>query len=245
LIAERELGECLERQLLDAGVGQLVRLHSPDQRPGGTDDGSPHGEGRAGLSWRALDRDAIWSPDVPGELPQLFVVAQDTDDTHLLEAMDAFSKKHDIPWLLVRAVESQGGWIGPLFIPRDTACYLSLDARLRGNLPFFSAQQAFRAHVNATDGHVAPCGGLRAFAELLASAATVEATKYLSGYAPPRLAGRFLTINYMTWETEVHEVLRVPRVGLDTTQPDVFAWKEVPSDAYAGHGFEALIARRS
>jgi bacteriocin biosynthesis cyclodehydratase domain-containing protein len=212
LIATGDLGECLERQLRDAGVAQLVRLSSPD---------------------------------VGEEPPQLFIVVQDTDDTSLLEAMDACSKKWSIPWLLVRAVESATGWVGPLFIPHDTACYLSLDARLRGNLPFFSEQQAFRRHVKQTNGGSAPHGGLRAFADLMASIATIEATKYLSGFSSPSLAGRFLTLNFLTWDVELHEVLRVPGVDLDATQPDVFAWKEMPSDAFKGEGFEEFIARRS
>jgi bacteriocin biosynthesis cyclodehydratase domain-containing protein len=212
LIANGDIGECLERQLRDAGIGQLVRLSGPDA-----------GE----------------------EPPQLFVVVQDTDDTSVLEAMDTFSKDREIPWLLLRTIESTTAWVGPLFIPNDTACYLSLDARVRGNLPFFSEQQAFRRHVKETNGHHAPHGGLRAVAEMMASIATIEVTKYLSGFSSPTLAGRFLTLNFLTWEVELHEVLRVPGVGRDATQPDIFAWKEMPSDAFKGEGFEELVARRS
>jgi bacteriocin biosynthesis cyclodehydratase domain-containing protein len=241
LIAERELGDSLQRQLLEAGV-QVIRLSDDVESSAGNGRGSrEHDDGR--VSIRALDRNTIWSG--PDPLPQLVIVAQDTDRTDLLEAMDTFSKKHEIPWLLVRALEPTVGWVGPLFIPRDTACYLSLDARLRGNLPFFSLHQAFRAHIEEANVPATAYGGLRAFADLMASVATVEATKYLSGYAPPSLAGRFLTINFATWDAELHEVLRVPHIGLDATEPEIFAWKEVPSDAYAGHGFEELIARRS
>jgi bacteriocin biosynthesis cyclodehydratase domain-containing protein len=246
LIGEGELADCLERQLIDAGIGHLVRLCDDVGSPATARLASRLDEPRGvDVSLRPLDREAFWNPDDSQDLPRLFVVAQDTDDTSLLEAMDAFSKRWNVPWLLVRAVESHVGWIGPLFIPKDTACYLSLDARLRGNLPYFSEQQAFRRHVNGANGPAARCGGLRAFADLMASVVVVEATKYLSGFSAPTLAGRFLTVNFMTWEVESHEVLRVPHVGLDVTQPDIFAWKEMPSDALKGHGFDDLIARRS
>lgn len=216
LFGDGDLGECLEHQLLEAGVGGVARLH---------------------------DREAIWTGGSQ-DRPQLFVVAQDADDPDLLAAMDAYSKRADLPWLLVQAIESHIGSVGPLFIPRDTACYLSLEARRRGTLPYFSEHEAFRRHLR---GNVrpSPCGGLRAFAELLASVAIIEITKYLSAFSPPALAGRFITVNFMTWELESHDVLRVPHVGLEPAQPETFAWKEMPSDALKGHGFDDFLARRS
>jgi hypothetical protein len=44
----------------------------------------------------------------------------------------------------------------------------------------------------------------------------------------PELLGRFLTINYWTWETELHDVLRMPaldRTDASSSRPTVFPWK--------------------
>lgn len=245
VLGEGELADCVQRQLLDAGVGTLIRWSSTAATSDA--DGASHQRGLdAGrVCSRPLDAEALRSAEPTADFPQLFVVCQDIDDTDLLEAMDVCSKKREVPWLLIRSIESTTGWVGPLFIPRDTACYLSLDARLRGNLPYFSAQEAFYRHRKEARGIAAAYGGLRAFADLMASVATIETIKYLSGFSSPTLAGRFLTFNFLTWDVEMHEVLRVPGVGLDTTRPDVFAWKEMPSDALKGEDFEALIARRS
>jgi bacteriocin biosynthesis cyclodehydratase domain-containing protein len=158
--------------------------------------------------------------------------------------MDACSKRRHVPWLLVRAMESHVGWVGPLFIPDQTACYRSLDARLRGNLSFFGEHQAFEQHLRDTHAASAPCGGLHAFLDLIASAAVVESIKFVCDLSVPHLAGRFITINLSNWDVEAHEVLRVPRVGLEGAEPRLFAWKEMPHEDIAGHK-EGIFARRS
>ena len=160
-------------------------------------------------------------------LPALLVLAQQAHDPKLLEATDAWSKRHRLPWLLVRAVDAREGWVGPLFVPGETACYLSLDARLKGNLPFYEEHQAFDEQVRDVGWQSAPLGGLPSFLELLAGIAVTEAVKLVSEIDVPYLAGRFLTINLWSWEMETHDVLRVP--GIDPfaePRPTVFPWKE-------------------
>ena len=44
----------------------------------------------------------------------------------------------------------------------------------------------------------------------------------------PQLLGKFLTINLWTWETELHEVLRLPALDRnEASRPRVFPWKFV------------------
>jgi bacteriocin biosynthesis cyclodehydratase domain-containing protein len=164
------------------------------------------------------------------QAPQLLVVCQETHDPTLLEAVDTWSKDTRLPWLLVRNLEFQEGWVGPLFVPGDTASYRSLEARLQAAMSRLPEYQAFDAHVRATEPPPR-FGGLRAFFDILAGVATVEAIKLVTGIAVPELLGKFLTINLWTWETEVHEVLRVPALDRrDAPRPVLFPWKLLSHD---------------
>jgi bacteriocin biosynthesis cyclodehydratase domain-containing protein len=175
-----------------------------------------------------LDRSAIW-PEDAGELPDLFVVPQEAHDPHLLQAMDAFSKRRKTPWMLLRALDPHEGWIGPLFIPGETASYVSLEARYRGNHPFIEEYRACESFLLAAERPSARCGGLAAFADLLSAIAVSEIIKLVAEIAIPQIAGKFLTVNLSTWETELHEVLRVPRLEMESySQPRVFPWKDIP-----------------
>jgi ribosomal protein S12 methylthiotransferase accessory factor len=155
------------------------------------------------------------------------MVCEETHDPTLLETADAWSKKHRLPWLLLRAVDFQEGWVGPLFLPGETACYRSLDARLKGNMPFYEEHQAFDQRVQAAGGPRASLGALMPVYDLLAAVAVTEAVKFVSQVIVPHLLGRFLTVNVWTWETEIHEVLRVPGIEpLAEGGPTAFPWKE-------------------
>jgi hypothetical protein len=72
---------------------------------------------------------------------------------------------------------------------------------------------------------------LSAFFEILAGVAVVELVKYLTGISVPHLAGRFITVRLTDWETEIHEVLKVPHLEAESGLPRVFPWKEIPYDA--------------
>jgi len=77
----------------------------------------------------------------------------------------------------------------------------------------------------------------------LSAIAVVEAIKFLANVTVPSLAGRFLTINLSNWDVEIHEVLRVPPLGLQVTEPRLFAWKEMPHFEANEEG--SIYSRRS
>lgn len=199
-----ELARILSRQLAEAGVGDVVCLDRAGFLAGG--------------------------PDSP--LPGLLVMPQEAHDPELLEAINSYSLQRKVSWLLVRSLSVQEGWVGPLFIPGKTASYLSLEARLRGNLAFFPEYLAFDRHVRQSHQPGLATGGLRPNLELLGGIAVAEVVKLLGGYQPPSLAGRFLSINLMTWETEVHHVLRVPRLD----EEDSPEYQKIPWKKVAAHG---------
>jgi bacteriocin biosynthesis cyclodehydratase domain-containing protein len=214
----------LVRSLTDAGFGEVVALHG--EAAGGPAGGDGAANGSESLP---LDRDAVWPAGDDRPLPQALVYAEETFDPALLEALDAFSRGRGVPWLLVRALDPHQGWVGPLFIPGDTPSYRSLDARLRGNLPYYEEFQALEGHLRNGGGPAPRAGGLVPFYDQLAGMAATELIKLASGFSVPYLAGRFVTIDLLTWETEVHEVLRVPHLEKPTADhPVAHPWRELP-----------------
>lgn len=212
------LAAAVGRVLVRSGFGEVSALAG---------EGAAE-EGGTGVARLALDREAIW-PDGAGEPPHALVVAQQAHDPQLLEAVDAFSKERRVPWLLVRLLDPHEGWVGPLFIPGETPSYVSFHARLQGHRKHPEAHRAFEDHLRRDGAAARPAGGLHPFAEQLAGMAAVELIKLITGFAIPHLAGRFVTVDLLTWETESHRVLKVPRLEAESySRPRLFPWKEIP-----------------
>jgi hypothetical protein len=240
VVGQGYLARSLARQFAASGFGEVFTVGAEADAPGGAD-----GDGwRGRLRWVPLDRERIW-PEEAGPPPDLVVVAQEAEDPQLLAAIDAFAERRRVPWLLVRALEPLVGWIGPLFVADETASYRDLQARLAGNLQFFPEHQALDGHLRARGGPGSPCGGLHSFFELLAAVAVIEAVKFTCNLVVPYLAGRFVTINLSNWDSESHDVLRIPRLGLDPTEPTPFAWKELAYDDIDAHREGEIYSRRS
>jgi hypothetical protein len=221
LIADGALGESVYGRLAGAGFGDVIILsQEPELARAWTERVS---------GWRPrttvldLDGEDIWPAGDP--LPGILIVCQEAHDPLLLEAVDRLSKRRLLPWMLVRNMDLQEGCVGPLFVPGETASYLSLEARLRSNMPRFPEYLTFDAHVRATDRPPAH-GGLKATFDLLAGIAVIEVIKFVTEIKVPELLGKFLTVNPWTWETELHEVLRVPALDRgELSCPAVFPWK--------------------
>jgi len=222
MLADGALGESMYGRLTGAGFGDVTIL---TERPADARMWiDPNAGAQSRISVQTLDRDRVW-PEDELPLPAVLVVCQDAHDPVLLEAVDRVSKRHRLPWLLVRYFDLQEGWVGPLFVPGETASYLSLEARLRANMPRFPEYLAFDTHVRAT-GRPPASGGLHASFDMLSAIATIELIKFVTGIRVPDLLGKFLTINFWNWETELHEVLRLPALDRgEPTSPTVSPWK--------------------
>jgi bacteriocin biosynthesis cyclodehydratase domain-containing protein len=221
IVADGALGMSLYRRLVAAGVGEIVIVSRQPELARTWVAEQAHDT--VTTVW-PLATDAPW-PQAAGAPPRVLAVCQEAHDPVLLEAVDGLSKQQGLPWLLLRTLDLQEGWIGPLFVPGETASYLSLEARLRTNLPRFPEYVAFDAHVRNTQPPPA-LGGLSPAYDVLAGMAAIELIKFVTDMKVPEVLGKFLTVNLWTWETELHEVLRVP--GLDrpgASQPVVFPWK--------------------
>jgi len=216
----------LVQALRAAGIGKVEVLPAEEPPVTGEESSEEMGSLPAGAGQTAA-RAHPWRATLAQRLPHLIVVAQQAHDPVLLESMDEFAKQTRVPWLLVRCLSAEEGWIGPLFVPYDTASYLSLEARLQANLARVEDYRALGAFVRESGRPAAACGGLEPNFLVLAGIAAAEAVKFLSGFAVPQLAGRFLTIHFGTWATEIHDVLRVPHLErLAAAGPLPFPWQE-------------------
>ncbi len=223
LLGDSPFRERVLDHLSRAGVGEVVLLTG---EPGET---APAVPGLTKIRFAALHPERLWPDEPAGELPEILVLAQEASAPLLLDAVDAFSRGRGVPWLLLRATEPQEGWVGPLFIPGETASYRSLEARLKGNLPFFAEHEAFDAYLRTRQQTGNCAGGLQAFHDVLAAIGVAELIKLFTGIDVPLLAGRFVTIDYTSWTTELHTVLKVPHLeDRAQSKPALYAWKEPP-----------------
>ncbi len=222
VVGTGSLAQSLCRSLATSGFGQVSFL--------------PTAEGSQGAASFAtevltLDRESILAETDTEPLPKVMVVTQTAHDPELLEAMHDFSVKHNVPWLLVRAIDQTEGWVGPLFVPRDTASYVSFEARLRGNMTGYDEYVSFDKYLRTPEGKASEVGGLHAFHDVMAGIAATELIKLVTNITVPVLASKFISVNMWTLETEIHEVLRFPRIEDEAySRPSVFPWKELPYD---------------
>jgi DNA-binding transcriptional ArsR family regulator len=205
------LARRLAEALLAAGVGEVEVLPAEAPPPAAQE------ADEAAIAYDAGAREPAarahpWRERVAQRLPDLIVVSQQAHDPVLLETMDEFAKQTRVAWLLVRSLSAREGWVGPLFVPFDTASYLSLEARVQANLPFADDYRALGGYLRDRGRSAAAGGGLEPTLRVLAGIAATEAVKFLSGFEVARLAGRFLTIHFGTWTTELHDVLRLPHL---------------------------------
>jgi bacteriocin biosynthesis cyclodehydratase domain-containing protein len=249
LIGDGALGRSVYERLAGAGVGevsilsrepaQVARWNERASTPQPQPPPQPQPQPRPRTRVLDLDPNEILPAGAPE--PYLLIVCQESHDPRMLEAVDALSRRRRLPWLLVRSLEWQEAWVGPLFVPGETASYRSLEARLQANMTGYHEYRAFDTHVRDVGSERLPTiGSLHAAFDLLASVAVIEAIKFVTEIKVPELLGKFLTINLWTWETELHEVLRVPALDRpDTVRPPVYPWR------VSAHGHDTPVSDRA
>lgn len=227
VVGDGRLARRLVRGLERSGIGEVIVLTPGGEGARSKGNGAESNGGV--VSYRALDRKSIWPEDAEDEPPAWWILAQEAHDPHLPAAFDEFAHRENVPWLLVRLLDAHEGWVGPLFVPGETASFASLEGRLRGNLTHFEEYEALDKFLRESAAAARPVGGLHASYDVLAAIAVSEIVKLVTGAMVPHLAGRFITLSFLTWETQVHDVLRIPHLEPRARQrPALYPWKEPP-----------------
>jgi ribosomal protein S12 methylthiotransferase accessory factor len=153
------------------------------------------------LHVRLIDRDQ--HPKGPA---QLEVVVTDGYLRDELEACNQEAARTGRPWLLVKPVGCQI-WLGPLFRPGQTGCWVCLAKRLRANSPMVAYLEARNGQTGSTT--VARCYS-PATLQIGWGLAANAVVSWISRGELPLLEGRIQTLDLLTGEAQTHTLVRQP-----------------------------------
>jgi ribosomal protein S12 methylthiotransferase accessory factor len=131
-------------------------------------------------------------------------------DSYLQPAILEFQREQQATtaaWLLMKPA-GQRIWIGPLFMPGETACWECLAGRMRGNRPVLNfIEQSMQSEKPL----VPPLPATPASLSLAASLAAVEIGHFHTGETRGRLCDRIVTLDCSGLAMEEHRVVRRPQ----------------------------------
>jgi bacteriocin biosynthesis cyclodehydratase domain-containing protein len=162
-----------------------------------------------GLNGRWEGTEPLAYPGWLSELDSLesgcLIAGTDFGGAHEMRALNRIAVERGLTFLPV-VLQDLVGWIGPLYVPGETACYECLRARENANL--VNPETARALEYAAYDGQ-----GVLALhpsiTSVLADVTAFELHRLLGGFLPPQVA--LLEINLLEGTFRQHHVLRVPR----------------------------------
>ena len=108
------------------------------------------------------------------------------------------------------ALDSFIGFVGPLVVPRETACFECLIGRENSNIKNPDAESALRSATLRSRGHA---GFHPAMASVLGDFAAMELIKFAADVIPWRI-GALFEINMLSPEMTTRRVLKLPRCAV-------------------------------
>jgi len=141
----------------------------------------------------------------------VLVVASDAPCPGLHELVNHVCLKKRIPWITSGSLRSMAGTVGPFFVPYETCCYTCYDRRMKSNLEAYQAYLAYEKYLAKKEKHPATYGYLPSFAAIIGDLIAVEIIKHLTQFFVPKTYGAAFSLNFLTFETEFHEVWKLPR----------------------------------
>ena len=142
-----------------------------------------------------------------GPTPRLTVALTDDHLQSGLRELGSQALLDRRPWLLVKAVGVEP-WLGPMFVPGKTGCWLCLAHRLSGHR---KAEAYFRTHRGLDGPLVLSRAALPTTVSAALSLAATEVARWLVQEASEALEGRVVTLDSLTLERRVHTLVRRPQ----------------------------------
>lgn len=139
--------------------------------------------------------------------PHLQVVLTDDYNCKELGRLNQKFEKNKTPWMLVKTTGKEI-WIGPIFIPGQTACWECLHHRLELHSP---ENKFYRALKNTDENPSRPHIDHPINNQIGANKALLEIVKWLYGDKSTRLVGNILSIDTYTLEQHYHTVVKRPQ----------------------------------
>lgn len=100
--------------------------------------------------------------------------------------------------------------IGPSIVPFETACYTCYELRRKANETFYEEYLAFEKYMEDNPDLVREYGSIPSLSEMVGGYVALEAIKILTDVTFPVTCGRICTVNFLSLETDVEEVLKLP-----------------------------------
>jgi bacteriocin biosynthesis cyclodehydratase domain-containing protein len=143
----------------------------------------------------------LWDTESLGCL----IATSDIGSGQEMKQWNSFCLKHNIQFLPV-VLQDMIGYVGPLVVPGETACFECMTSRWNSNLDGEESRwDFFRADLENIVGYHP------AMASMLGSIAAFELTKFYGVRLPLSAVGRLIEVNLLTMEMQSRKVLRVPR----------------------------------
>lgn len=137
------------------------------------------------------------------------VVCTDAPRPDVCELVNKAALTVNLPWLLVQA-DGRDGWVGPLFIPKETGCYACLTKRLLSCS--FHAETDKAVHAAALrQPFTESLELLPPFIELLAATAALEVIRHLTELSPPLTYKAQLLLDCISGIARRDVLHRIPR----------------------------------
>ena len=161
-------------------------------------------DGQATAPWLEALRGLEIDTEASDRTPSLSLVLTDDHLHPELAGIDARAREQGRPWLLVRP----GGvrpWLGPLFVPGRTGCWVCLAERLRGH-------RRLEAHVERKTGRrfVAPPASSASARAAVIGLVTHELAKWLA-LGRSALEGAVITLDLDALDRQAHPLTRRPQ----------------------------------
>jgi molybdopterin-synthase adenylyltransferase len=142
------------------------------------------------------------------------VATSDFGGLHLMRVWNEFcvrNKRHFLPVVLQDVI----GYVGPLVVPGETACFECLRARQNSHMADPQTERA--PELYSFEGQTV-AGFHPSMASVLGDIAALELSRFYGGWTPPRVVGTLIEVNLIAPELTARRVLKIPRCRVCSAQ---------------------------
>jgi bacteriocin biosynthesis cyclodehydratase domain-containing protein len=140
----------------------------------------------------------------------IIVLASDGMSLAGVDAVNAFSIDHGIPWLLVR-IDRTRALFGPYVIPGETACFTCYELRARANAERPSEHEALYRHWRTVADRPADVATPPSAGVIVGNWVASDLARAIASGRPPTTTGRIVALDLHSLQATTHEILRLPR----------------------------------
>ena len=155
----------------------------------------------------------VWEDKLKPESIDCLVATSDLGAIQFMRRWNDFCIEHDRAFLPI-VLRDLMGYVGPLVIPHETACYECFLTRKRANMEEIEIANSWENI--APDGNKV-VGYHPAMASILAEIAVMELVKFYAGFSAIFNVGKLIKLNMLSTQLEIHKVLKVPRCKVCST----------------------------